>query len=228
MPKGWWRPSLAEGLGVFIFVFVGAGSAIMDAFTGGGLGIMGIALAHGVAIGVVVSATGHLSGGHLNPAVTFSIWLTGRIKPPLAVAYVLFQLVGGVLAVLLLWVLFPKDAANEARLGATLLAADFPAWKGMLVELALTAFLVFSIFGTAIHPHAPRSIAGFGIGLAVFFDILAGGPLTGASMNPARSLGPALVGGHWAAHWVYWIGPILGASLAALVYDRAFIREKAP
>lgn len=209
-----------------IFVFIGAGSLIADRVLDGGLGLVGIALAHALALGVVVSATGHISGGHINPAVTLGFVLVRRIKVSLGVAYVVAQLAGAVIAVLLLRGLFPGDAAKEASYGATLLAPGMAAWKGMLMEAALTFALVTAVFGTAVHPNAPRGIGGFGIGLTLGVAILVGGPLTGASLNPARTFGPALAGGVWSDHWAYWVGPLLGGAIGAMAYEYLFLRGR--
>lgn len=228
MSNDWWKPSLAEAIGTFALVFIGAGAVVTDFMTGS-LGLLGVALAHALVLAIVISATGHISGGHINPAVTFGFMVTRRISVPLGLRYVGAQLVGALLAGLLVWALFPGDPLEQGSLGATLLNRDtgIAAWQGLLIEAVLTFFLVFAVFGTAVHPKAPKSIAGFGIGLVLAFDILVGGPLTGASMNPARSFGPALVGGFWADHWLYWIGPLAGGAVAALVYDKLFIGKAA-
>ncbi len=218
----------AELVGTFTLTFIGAGAII-----NGQAGLVGVALAHGLALAMAVYATGHISGGHINPAVTIAMLTRGRIAPPAAVAYIVAQLLGALLAAAALSALFP--GANEAaadgpgpRLGATLgsLSSGDNAITVLVIEAILTFLLVTTIFGVAVDDRKPSNVYGFAIGLTVAFDILCAGPLTGASMNPARSFGPALVGGHWDIHWVYWVGPIVGAIVAAQVYDLVHIGKK--
>jgi len=212
-----WAPALAELVGTFALVFIGGGSVVANAFTRGALGLPGIALAHGLVLAIVISATGHISGGHINPAVTFGFLLTRRISPLMALIYVVAQLVGGILAGLALNFAFRGLVAEAAKMATPVLAEGVGVWQGSFLEMLLTFFLVFAVFGTAVHPRAP-AIGGFGIGLVLTFDILMGGSLTGASMNPARTLGPAVAAMHWDDHWVYWLGPLVGGGLAALLY----------
>jgi len=185
-----------------------------------------------------VSAAMNVSGGHINPAVTVAMLVTGRIKGGNAAAYIISQLIGATVAGLLLTLIFAGMKSGDvlvltkAQLGTpTYNPAEISMGKAMLIEAFLTFLLVFAIFGTAVDPRAPK-IGGFGIGLTIACDILLGGPLTGASMNPSRTFGPGIVasmGGHLPSFWqqepVYWVGPIVGAVLAAFVYD-AFIMEK--
>ncbi len=227
---------VAEGIGTFALTFIGAGAIITTSFNDGAPGLVGIAFAHGLVLAIVVSATMNISGGHINPAVTIAMFCTGRIKPPLAIGYIVSQLVGASVAGILLMFIFKSmgEAGAEAiiasKLGTPNLNAAISPWIGVLVEIILTFLLVFAIFGTAVDPRAPK-IGGFGIGLTVCVDILMGGPLTGAAMNPARTFG-TLLGGFgdtsdlWSQHWVYWLGPVVGAVLAGLVYDK-FIMEHA-
>ncbi len=225
---------VAEAIGTFALTFIGAGAILTTSFNDGAPGLVGIAIAHGLILAIVVSATMNISGGHINPAVTIAMFCTGRIKPPLAIGYIVSQLVGATVAGILLMLIFKSmgEAGPEAiiacKLGTPNLNAAVSPWMGVFVEIILTFLLVFAIFGTAVDPRAPK-IGGFGIGLAVCVDILMGGPLTGAAMNPARTFG-TLLGGLgdtsdlWSQHWVYWVGPIIGALLAAFVYDK-FIME---
>ncbi|MBI4466919.1 MAG: MIP family channel protein [Acidobacteria bacterium] len=222
------QKALAEFIGTLALIFIGAGSICADKLTGGGVGLVGIALAHGLTIAVMVSAIGHISGGHINPAVTFGALAAKKISPREAAVYWLAQLAGGVVGAGLLGVAF-DDATREAvHWGAPALAGHL--WApvgGMLVEAVLTFFLVFVVFATAIDDRgAFKAVAGFAIGMVITFDILAGGPLTGAAMNPARAFGPALLAGFWANHWVYWVGPLLGGLLAGLLYSEAFLRRR--
>ncbi len=225
---------VAEGIGTFALTFIGAGAILTTSFNDGEPGLVGIAFAHGLILAIVVSATMNISGGHINPAVTITMLVTGRIKPPLAIGYIISQLVGASVAGILLMFIFKSmgqagaEAIIACKLGTPNLNAAISPWMGVLVEIILTFLLVFAIFGTAVDPRAPK-IGGFGIGLAVCVDILTGGPLTGAAMNPARTFG-TLLGGLgdtadlWSQHWIYWLGPIIGALLAAFVYDK-FIME---
>jgi len=218
-----WRAVFAEFLATLLFVFVGAGSVVtitgvlgsdsLDAES-----LVGIALAHGLAIAVLVAATARISGGHINPAVTFAAVITGRMKAGPGVLYIAAQLVGAVVGALLLDIVLVSSV--EGNLGAhalndSALSSDF---AGLIVEIILTFILVFTVFAVAMDPRGPANLAPIAIGLAVLIDHFVGVPLTGASMNPARSFGPALVANAWDDHWVYWIGPLAGGALGGLVY----------
>ena len=220
---------VAEFIGTFALIFFGAGSICADQFlhsTGqGGLGLLGIALAHGLAIGLMVTAIGHISGGHLNPAVTIGFWVTKRLSTFDAILYWIAQLAGAVAAAYLLRTIVPLETWRNAALGTPELAHDFTRPYAMVLEAVMTFFLVFVVFATAVDERgAFNKIAGFAIGLTVTMDILMGGPLTGAAMNPARVFGPAVASGHWTNHAVYWIGPLAGGGLAGLVYGRFLIK----
>ena len=222
-----WRAPLAEFLATLLFIFLGAGTVVV---TGGlmkeGLTsarLVAIALAHGLAIALLVSATAKLSGGHINPAVTFGAILTGKISVNQGIMYVVAQLVGAVVGALLLKGVIP--AAAQGNLGAHGLGSGITAGGGLLAEIVLTFALVFVVFATAIDPKGLGHLAPAAIGLTVLVDHLVGVPVTGASMNPARSFGPALAAGAWDNHWVFWIGPLIGGGLAALVYEFLFLRR---
>lgn len=213
---------VAEFIGTFFLLFVGAGSIILAAHVGA-LGsypaLLGIALAHGVALSVAVSAAMNISGGHINPAVSIAALAVGKIDGRTCGVYIVAQLAASVVAVALLFAAMPAPAVLEAQVGATVIVEGFPLAKALVLEAVLTFMLVLAIWGTAISRHAPK-IGGFGIGLTVFFDILVGGPLTGASMNPARSFGPNLAAGLLDASFaVFWIAPVIGGLVAALVYE---------
>jgi aquaporin TIP len=213
--------AVAEFIGTFALVFIGVGAIVAEA------GLVGIALAHGLVIAVMASAVGHISGGHFNPAVTFGFLITRRMAPRLAGVYWGAQLAGAVAAALMLRAIYP-DAANLDR-GAPVLARGIGSLSGLLLEAILTFFLVWVIFATAADPRgAFKSIAGLAIGLTITLDILAGGPITGAAMNPARALGPELIQGVWTDFWLYIIGPLVGGGAAALLYDRLYLRPLAP
>jgi aquaporin TIP len=222
------RRAAAEFVGTFALIFIGAGSIA----TAAGIrdpSLIGIALAHGLAIAVMVSAVGHISGGHFNPAVTLGFLVTRRIAPGIAGVYWAAQFAGALLGALLLKALLPDDLTDQTRLGATVLAETINPVRGVLLEAVLTAFLVWVIFATAADPRGTfKSIAGLAIGLTITADILIGGPLTGAAMNPARAFGPALVQNVWDDFWVWYVGPALGAVAAALAYEFLYLRPLAP
>ncbi|MBI2884859.1 MAG: MIP family channel protein [Candidatus Omnitrophica bacterium] len=216
---------LAEFIGTFALIFIGAGSICSDAVSGGQVGIVGIALAHGLTIMVMVYAFGHISGGHFNPAVTAAMALTKRIEPAPAAGYVAAQLGGAALAGWVLRGLFPDLVADLPFLGACALSQLSPGW-GIVVEALLTFFLVTVVWGMAVDPRSPKPPAGIAIGLTITLGILMGGALTGAAINPARAFGPALAAGFWQDHAVYWVGPLLGAISAALLYEGLFLPGK--
>jgi len=214
------RVLAAEALGTFYLCFAGIAAILctQPPINAGG-GLVAIALAHGLALSIAVSNFGGISGAHVNPAVTLGLMVTGRIKPALAMLYIVAQLLGGSIAALTCREIFPMEAINAGMLGIPLPAAWASTGTIFCVEFVLTFLLVTSVFGTAVDERGKTvKIGGFGIGLTVAFDILAGGPITGASMNPARSFGPALVMGHWEWHWLYWVAPVLGGMAAALFY----------
>jgi MIP family channel proteins len=218
----------AEFLGTFALIFFGAGAVCTDQYLHGtgGLGLLGIALAHGLAIAIMVSAMGHISGGHFNPAVTIGFWVTKRVNTLDAFLYWAAQLAGAAAAAFLLKAVIPEDTWRAVALGVPQLARDFPVWAGMSLEAVTTFFLVLVMFATAVNEKGTfRSIAGFGIGLTYSLGILVAGPLTGAALNPARAFGPALAATHWAHHGVYWVGPLAGGFLAGLLYDSLYLKK---
>ena len=184
--------------------------------------LIAIAFAHGLAIALLVSATGAISGGHINPVVTVATLVTGKIGVPRASVYIFAQLGGAIVGALLIMAVVPNDGGN---LGAHSLASDVTVGAGLLTEIILTFALVFVIFATAIDPRGKAAIAPVAIGLMVLVGHLFAVLLTGASMNPARSFGPALVGNDWADHWIYWVGPVSGALLAAITYQYVYLRN---
>lgn len=222
-----WKPLLAEVIGTFTLIFAGAGAIIANQVTHGGVGVFGIALAHGLAIGVMVSALGAISGGHFNPAVTCGFVAAGRMPLGRAIQYVIAQLAGATLAALALVAAYPSGPAALVRLGTPSLAPGLATTAGILLEAIGAFFLVMVVFGTAVNPAAPR-LGGLAIGLTITMDILAFGPLTGAAVNPARAFGPALVAGAWQNQLVYWIGPLLGGGLAGALYDGAYLSGAGP
>lgn len=214
------RRALAEGIATFMLVFAGCGAIVADTLTFGGLGFVGVGLVFGLVIMVMIYATGHLSGAHINPAVTVAFVLTRHFPVRDAVAYVAAQVAGATAGALVLLAVWPD---TPAALGATVPAVDVSALSAFVYELILTAALMFVITAVATDTRAQGAAAAIAIGGTVGLDALFGGPVTGASMNPARSFGPALIGSRWDHHWVYWVGPILGGALAGLVYNAVFL-----
>ena len=221
------RACLAEFIGTFFLCFAGIAAILCTTpAVGNGGGIVAIALAHGLALSVAVNAFGGISGAHFNPAVTSGFLVTGRIKPGLAVAYVIVQLLGATTAAGFCRVIFPPAAVMAANLGIPLPAPWVTTGVLLTAEFIMTFLLMTSIYGTAVDERGKAvKIGGFGIGLTVAFDILAGGAVTGASMNPARSFGPALEMNYWTWHWAYWVAPVAGAVVAALVYDGVLMEK---
>lgn len=218
------RRAFAEFVGTFTLIFIGVGS-IVAAHQIEDPTLIGVAIAHGLAIGVMVSAVGHISGAHFNPAVTFGFLITKRIEPKLAVVYWVAQLAAAAVGALLIEAFLPKFLTDSVSLGVPALGNGVTAAAGFGLEAVLTFLLVWVIFANAVDPGgAFKSIAGLAIGLTITIDILFGGPFTGAAMNPARAFGPQLIGGHWSNWWVWYAGPLLGGSLAALAYDFLYLR----
>jgi MIP family channel proteins len=217
------KQCVAEFVGTFTLIFIGVG-AIANAT---GLSLLGIAFAHGLAIAVMVSATGAISGGQLNPAVTFGLLIGGHMDVKKTIAYWISQLAGATLAAYACSVLIgmTKVANGTPDIGMNAEGMALVSTKqAILIEAILTFFLVFVVYGSAVDARAPK-IGGLAIGLTVALDIMFGGPLTGAAMNPARTFGPALASGHWNNHMVYWIGPLIGGALAGIIYGRFLIKE---
>jgi MIP family channel proteins len=208
------RRALAEGLAAFALVFAGCGAIVANAVYEDALGTIGVALVFGLVIMAMVYATGHLSGAHINPAVTVAFTLTRHFPPREAGAFVAAQLIGATAGALALLAIWPDQ---PAELGATVPTVG--AGSAVAYELLLTALLMFVIMAVATDARAVGSGAAIAIGGTIGLDALFGGPVTGASMNPARSLGPALASGEWADFWVYLAGPLAGAALGALAYQ---------
>jgi MIP family channel proteins len=208
------RRVVAEGLAAFTLVFAGCGAIITESVHHGTLGSIGIALAFGLVIMVMVYATGHLSGAHINPAVTIAFTLTRHFPPREALAYIAGQVIGAIAAALLLLAIWPSQ---PAALGATV--PSIGAGSALVYEALMTAFLMFVIMAVATDTRAVGAAAAIAIGGTIGLDALFGGPITGASMNPARSLGPALASGTWTDFWIYVLGPCAGAAIGALAYQ---------
>lgn len=218
----------AEFIGTFALIFFGAGSICVDRYlqSTGGIGLLAIALAHGLAIGVMVSALGHISGGHFNPAITIGFWVTKRLGTVDSFLYWVAQVLGGIAAAYVLRAVIPEETWRAVALGTPELVRDFPRLSGMALEAVTSFFLVLVVFATAVDERgAFRSIAGFGIGLTITLGILAIGPFTGAAMNPARAIGPAVAAHHWSNWGVYWVGPLAGGFVAGLLYDSLYLKK---
>jgi aquaporin Z len=218
-----WKASLAEFIGPFALVVAGVGAIISTQNLADGGNLVAVALAHGLAIGLMVAALGHISGGQFNPAVTISMLATGEIGLTRAAYYILAQLLGAVAGAGLLTLVFPAlgpMGRNNVgvNLGVPGLGPDVTVSGGLIMEAVMTFFLVLVIFGTAVDPRGPKTIAGLAIGLSITMDILAGGRVTGAAMNPARQFGPAVVQQDFTNWWIYWVGPIIGGLIAAFGY----------
>jgi MIP family channel proteins len=217
------RHFLAEFVGTFALVFVG-GAAIMSAQgTNSAAPLLTVALAHGLILSIMVSALMRVSG-HFNPAVTVGILVARRIEPMMAALYIVAQLIGAMAAAYALKLLFPAALFAATQGGGQSISLDVTGTQAFFLEMIATFFLVFVVFGTAVDPKSPN-VGGFAIGLTVAADIMAIGPLTGASMNPARSFGPAVASGVYAGQGIYWTAPMLGGILAAVLYDVFFLRR---
>jgi len=220
-PKSYW----AEFLGTFTLCFAGQGAIVMQQAAGTN-NLLVIAVAHGLALAVMISALGTWSGGHFNPAVTFGFWVTRRMSLTSAITYWVSQLLGAIAASFLLRAVVPGEPGAAVHFGVPMLSAGVSVGQGFLLEFVMTFFLVTAVWGTAVDERGPK-IGGFGIGLTVCMDILFGGPLTGAAMNPARAFAPMLVAHAWTGALIYWIGPILGAVVAAQLYERVIMEKTA-
>jgi len=210
---------IAEFIGTFTLIFIGVGAIAGNYINGGQTGLTGIALAHGLAIAVMVSATAAVSGGHLNPAVTIGLFAARKIDAVNAVGYVLAQCLGGIVAAGLIKFCVPAMALAAVGMGTPAVGAGVLVSMAFITEIILTFFLVFVVYGSAVDKRAPK-VGGLFIGLTVALDILMGGPISGAAMNPARHLGPALLGGGLQNIWLYWLGPVIGGILAGVSYKR--------
>jgi MIP family channel proteins len=212
------RHFAAEFIGVFALVFLGGAANIMLRGPGS---LVTTALAHGFILAAMVTATMRVSG-HLNPAVTIGFLVTRRIQPTMGALYLVAQVIGAMVGAYALQAVIPDELFAATRGGGQAIALDVSTGQAFLIEMLATFFLVFVVFGTAVDPQSPK-VGGLAIGLVVAADILAVGPLTGASMNPARSLGPAVASGIFEGQAIYWLGPIVGGVVAAVLYDQLFL-----
>ncbi len=222
MLKKEFQAYIAEAIATFALVFIGAGAVLANDVAQGQIGLVGIALAHGLVLMCMVYATSHISGAHINPAVTLGLWVTEKISSLKAITYIIAQLIGAVGAGYLLKTLF-LNASPTLYAGTPVLGAGITFLGGVVVEGILTFLLVFTVFAVAVDSRAPPGIYGAAIGLVLAFDIIVGGVLSGAAVNPARAFGPAFATGYWHYQLVYWIGPIIGGIVAALAYNGLFL-----
>tara|TARA_Y100000590_G_C15570612_1_gene958420 strand:+ start:150 stop:1088 length:939 start_codon:yes stop_codon:yes gene_type:complete len=229
-PRNWF----AEAIATYALVFFGPLSIILSVVAfGDGLSIESIimiSLGHGAVIGLMVYAFGHISGAHINPAVTIPMMITKKISVQDGIGYIIFQLLGAIIAALSLKAILPELGAkvNFGTQGGPSELLNSSIMAGITVEIILTFFLVTVIFLTAVHKKAPAGIHGISIGGMVFLLHLVGVPLTGASMNPARTFGPAVVSGFWELHWLYWVAPIIGGIIAGVIMNYVFVNKAEP
>lgn len=218
------RRCLAEGLGTFGFVLIGCGMALAKFFPGMHGDTLALPLAHAAAYGLFVTAMLSISGGHLNPAVTLGFLTTRRIDGRTAGAYIASQLAGAVLAVLLLKLAFPAGVTRNTTMGTPALGGSFGFGEGILLEALLTFILMSAVYGTIVAQDQPR-FGGFGVGVALLGITLVGGPTSGGVVNPARAFGPALISNTWIGQAIWWIGPIIGAVVAAQLWERVILKK---
>ena len=229
-PRNWF----AEAIGTYALVFFGPLAIILSVVAfGDGLSIESIimiALAHGAAVGLMVYAFGHISGAHINPAVTIPMMITKKISVGDGIGYIIFQLIGAVVAAFSLKAILPELGAkvNFGTQGGPSELLNSSIMAGITLEIILTFFLVTVIFLTAVHKKAAAGIHGISIGGIVFLLHIVGVPLTGASMNPARTFGPAVVSGFWELHWIYWLAPIVGGIIAGVIMNYVFVNNAEP
>ncbi|HKV24393.1 MAG TPA: MIP family channel protein [Candidatus Acidoferrum sp.] len=219
----------AEFLGTFALVFYSAGAVCIDWYphASNALGPLGIALVYGLSMAVLFAALGHISGGHFNPAVTISFWVTKRLNTIDTVAYWIVQLLGAIAAAYLLKSLVPEDTWRAVALGTPMFAHDFTRLSALILEGVTTFFVVLTFFATTVDARASssRAVAGFAIGITLALGNLLAGPFTGGALNPARAFGPALASSHWQNHGTYWVGPLIGGFVAGFLYDSLFLKK---
>jgi MIP family channel proteins len=211
------RELVVEFLGPFTLCFIGIGAIVAGGDT------VAVAFAHGLAIGLMVAAAGHISGGVYNPALTVGLIVANRMSIPKGIAYIIAQLAGAVVGALAVKACFPDADTDAVQLGVPQILPGLEWGSAFIAELIMTFFLMFVVFGVAIDSRGPRAIAGLAIGLTITMDIFAGGVLTGAAMNPARAFGPAVVQNVWDDQWLYWVAPIAGGLIAAGLYQYVLI-----
>jgi aquaporin Z len=220
------KAAVAEFIATFALIFIGAGASVLNA--NGQLDLTGVALAHGLALGIMVSITAPISGGFANPAVATSLWVTGKLSSGRTLALVVAGLLGAIAGAYVLKGLIPRQMFDAAGGGTPGLSPGISAGKGILIEAVLTFFLLMAVYGTWVDDRGPFVKSGFAIGLVVAFDIMAFGPYTGAATNPARWFGPALAAGQWANWYVWIVGPLAGGIIGGVAYWYAFLKDTEP
>jgi len=224
-----YKKYLAELLGTFALVFVGSGCVCADYYLvksgSQGFGLLGIAIAFGFVVVAVAYSLGYISGAHINPAVTISMVATRRIKAGVGIMYIISQIAGATLAGYLLKILFPEALAS-VFLGTCVLGSTVTVTQAIVMEAVITFLLVFVVYATVVDKRSTPALAGLAIGFVVLFGVMVGGAISGGSMNPARVFGPAMASGHFANHYVWWIGPIVGGLFAGFTYDMFFSEKK--
>jgi aquaporin TIP len=220
------KAAVAEFIGTFALIFFGAGAIIMT----GGQNLVAIALAHGLAIALMITIMGHISGGVFNPAIQIALWVTGKMPTSRSAVYIVAELLGGVAAAFFLKYIGPTPAFDAVKGGIPAVADGFAVGKAVVLEAMMTFFLVWAVFGTAVDDRKASwaQIAGFAIGLTITIDIFVGGALTGAAMNPARWFGPAVATSDYTNWWVWIVGPIAGGIIAGVAYWYLFLRGREP
>ncbi len=220
-----YKKYIAECLGTLLLVFIGAGAVCANyslKMAGGqGAGYAWAIVVFGIVVVAVVYATSYISGSHVNPAVTISFLVTGRMNAGTAAFYIISQLLGAVIAGFFLRILFP-DAVSTVHLGTCALGKDVEFWKALLIEAVMTFLFVFTIFATAVDRRKPGVLAGVAIGLVYLFGALVASSISGGALNPARVFGPAVASGHFDYHFVWWLGPVSGGIGAVFLYDKIF------
>jgi aquaporin Z len=218
---------MAELFGTFLLVFFGCGAVVMDPFPGAGYHLFGIAVVHGIILSLAVSMTMAISGGVVNPALTVGLWSIGKLSARDAAVYGGSQIVGAVIAGVMLKLLLPSNvgALRSVAYGTPMVYSLVTTGQAIAIEAVLTFVLMSAVMGTAVSTKAPK-IAGFGVGLTLIPAIMIGGPLTGAALNPARALGPAIASGEWTGQGIWWIGPIIGAVVAAQLWGRFLLKDE--
>jgi len=220
------RPLTAEFLGTYALVFAGTAATVADNFPGAKFGVLGIALAHGLVLAAWITATGGISGGHLNPAVTLGFLATKRIEVKTGLFYIVAQLLGGLAGAYTSRFVIPNNVGRVVSNGVPQISISSNFNQAVGLEAVMTFMLMSAVMGTIVNPKAPK-LGGLWVGLTLIGMILLGGPVTGAALNPARAFGPAVVSGVWTAQLAYWLGPIVGAVAAALVWDKVLLKEEA-
>jgi MIP family channel proteins len=220
------RRALAEIYGTFALVFFGCGAVVMDSFPGGRYGTFGISMVFGIVLAVAVTTTMPISGGHLNPAVTTGLLVARRISAADAFVYIVAQLAAACLAIVALKAIVPGSVGNLVSWGTPLMSSRITFGQAIALEAIMTFFLMGAVMGTAVAKNAHK-VGGFAIGLTAFFGIMISAPLTGGALNPARAFGPAIMSGTMTGHAAYWIGPMLGAVLAAGLWGYVLLKDEA-